>query len=140
MTTASSQELTVGVVGPARSFGPITRTDIVRYAGASGDFNPIHHDESFATSAGFATVFSMGMFQAALLATYVTDWLGAEGVRRYAVRFREQVWPGDELTCSGRIAAIQDQTEGGRRATVELECRRQTGGLAITGTAEFLIG
>lgn len=126
--------LAVGDAAEPRTFGPITRTDIVRYAGASGDFNPIHHDEHFATSAGFPTVFSIGMYQAALLATFATDWLGAENVRRFTVRFKEQVWPGDELTCNGTVTAID-----GDQVTVELTCTRQTGGVAIGGEAVFLV-
>lgn len=131
--------ITVGDTTEARVFGPITRTDIVRYAGASGDFNPIHHDEQFATKAGFPTVFSIGMYQAALLATFATDWLGAENVRRYTVRFREQVWPGDELTCAGTVTAVDPAPDGGRLVTVELTCTRQTGGVAIGGEATFLV-
>jgi acyl dehydratase len=129
--------VTVGETTEPRSFGPITRTDIVRYAGASGDFNPIHHDETFATGAGFPTVFSIGMFQAALLATFATDWLGAENVRRFGVRFKEQVWPGDELTCTGIVTKVEP-TDEGELVEVELNCTRQTGGVAIVGTASFL--
>ena len=124
----------VGDAAEPRTFGPITRTDIVRYAGASGDFNPIHHDEHFAKAAGFPTVFSIGMYQAALLATFATDWLGAEHVRRYTVRFREQVWPDDVLTCTGTVTAVEDGL-----ATVELTCTRQTGGVAIAGEAVFAV-
>lgn len=127
----------VGDSAERRTFGPLTRTDIVRYAGASGDFNPIHHDEHFAQAAGFPTVFSVGMFQAALLATFATDWLGADTVRRYTVRFSEQVWPGDELTCDGTVTAVESTPEG-ERVEVELTCRRQTGGVAISGSAVFL--
>src|SRR5580693_5058985 len=93
----TTRDLAVGHTLPPRTFGPLTRTDFVRYQGASGDFNPIHHDEEFARSAGFETVFSVGMLQAGLLATYCTDLLGAANVRRFKVQFREQVWPGDEL-------------------------------------------
>ena len=133
-----SLDLTVGDTAEPRTFGPITRTDIVRYAGASGDFNPIHHDEGFATAAGFPTVFSIGMFQAALLATYATDWLGAEAIRRFTVRFQEQVWPDDELTCSGTVTAVEvDGAE--TRVEVDLVCTRQTGGTAIAGSASFLL-
>jgi acyl dehydratase len=128
----------VGDAAEPRSFGPITRTDIVRYAGASGDFNPIHHDEHFAQHAGFPTVFSIGMYQAALLATFATDWLGAENVRRYTVRFKEQVWPDDVLTCAGRVTAVEEGDDG-RRVTVELTCTRQTGGVAIGGEAVFVV-
>jgi len=116
----------------ARVFGPITRTDVVRYAGASGDFNPIHHDDEFAAKAGYPSVFSIGMFQAALLATFATDWLGAEKIRRYAVRFRDQVWPGDELTCEGRIESVSENA-----IEVALVCKRQTGTVAVTATASF---
>lgn len=128
----------IGDTAEPRSCGPITRTDIVRYAGASGDFNPIHHDQTFAERAGFPTVFSIGMYQAALLATFATDWLGAESIRRYGVRFLEQVWPDDVLTCEGTVTAVTP-TDDGLRVDVELVCRRQTGGTAIAGTATFVI-
>jgi acyl dehydratase len=124
--------VSVGDTAEPRTFGPITRTDIVRYAGASGDFNPIHHDETFATAAGFPTVFSIGMYQAALLATFATDWLGADTIRRFTVRFQEQVWPGDELTCNGTVTKVD-----GASVEVELTCTRQTGGVAISGSAAF---
>jgi acyl dehydratase len=130
--------VSLGDSAEARTFGPVTRTDIVRYAGASGDFNPIHHDETFATAAGFPTVFSIGMYQAAILATYATDWLGAEAIRRFTVRFSEQVWPGDLLTCTGRVVGVEE-TGDGLRVEVELACTRQTGGTAISATAAFAI-
>ena len=75
--TEGAPRPSVGDRGPQRSFGPPARTDIVRYAGASGDFNALHHDEQVARAAGFPAVFSMGMFQAGLPATYATDCLGA---------------------------------------------------------------
>lgn len=127
--------IAVGDAAEPKVFGPITRTDIVRYAGASGDFNPIHHDQSFAEKAGFPTVFSIGMFQAALLAGYATDWLGAANVRRFTVQFREQVWPDDTLTCTGVVAAVE-----GDEVEVDLTCTRQTGGVAIKGSARFVVG
>ena len=134
---------TVGVPAPGvtarrRLFGPITRTDIVRYAGASGDFNPLHHDESYARAAGFPTVFSMGMFQAGLLATFATDWLGADTLRRFSVRFKEQVWPDDVLVCEGQVIAVTQEGDASR-VTVELTCTRKGGGVAVTGTGEFLL-
>ncbi|MFI5693817.1 MaoC/PaaZ C-terminal domain-containing protein [Kribbella sp. NPDC051586] len=137
MTTAAPV-LTVGDTAWSTTFGPLTRTDIVRYAGASGDFNPIHHDEEFARSAGFPSVFSIGMLQASLLATFATRWLGADGVRRFAVRFREPVWPGDVLTCSGRVTAAEPAGDG-QRIEVELTCTRQNGSVAVSGTAVFVV-
>jgi acyl dehydratase len=121
-----------------RAFGPITKTDIVRYQGASGDFHPLHHDEDFARAAGFHGVFAVGMMHAGYLASYVVERFGAENVRRFRVRFREQVWPGDTLTCSGRVVAGSPLPDGRESLTVELQVRRQTGGVAAEGLAEVL--
>lgn len=138
MTVVPASIPAEGAVAPARVFGPITRTDIVRYAGASGDFNPIHHDEDYARRVGYPTVFSMGMLQAAMLATYATDWLGAETIRRFEVRFQEQVWPGDTITCSGVVTSVVPETDA-VRILVDLSAVRQTGGVAIRGTAIFVL-
>ncbi len=116
------------------TFGPLTRTDFVRYQGASGDFNPIHHDEGFATAAGFPTVFSVGMLQAGILGGYVTDRVGAENVRKFGVQFREQVWPDDVLMCSGTVVKRYEE-EGEDRVDIDLVVTRQTGGTAIKGWA-----
>ncbi len=131
-------DLAEGTKAESRSFGPLTRTDFVRYQGASGDFNPIHHDEEFAKSAGFPTVFSVGMLQAGILATFATDWLGAENVRRFTVQFREQVWPGDTLVCSGEVVKRYEE-DGERKVDVELTCDREGGGTAIRGSATFVV-
>lgn len=121
-----------------RTFGPLTRTDFVRYQGASGDMNPIHHDDEFATAAGLPGVISVGMYQAGLLATWATDWLGAENVRKYRARFRDMVLPGDVLTCSGTI--VQEYfIDGEQHVDIELTCSRQTGGVAIQAWATFAL-
>lgn len=127
----------IGDVADARRFGPITRTDIVRYQGASGDFHPLHHDDPFAVAAGFPTVFSVGMLQAGLLATFATDWLGAENLRRFTVRFQEQAWPGDILVCAGVVTEASGPPDA-TRVTVELTCARHLGGIAVRGDAEFV--
>jgi acyl dehydratase len=132
-------ELTIGTEAPSRTFAPLTRTDFVRYQGASGDFHPLHHDEPFAQATGFPSVFSVGMLQAGLLASYVTEWLGVEGLRRFKVRFADQVWPGDELTCTATVTGIAELPDGGRRVTVELLCQRQTGSAALKGDADFVL-
>jgi acyl dehydratase len=130
--------LEIGSAAPPREFGPLTTQMFVRYSGASGDLNPIHYDDSFAKKAGYPSVFSQGMHQAALLATFANDWLGAENVRRFLVRFRDQVWPVDVLTCTGAVVGV-DAGDGGRVVRVELSCARQTGAVAITGEADFLL-
>lgn len=122
---------------PPLVVGPLTRTDFVRYQGASGDMNPLHHDETFARKAGYDTPLAVGMLNAGLLATYATDWLGAETVRRFRVRFAEQAWPGDVLTCAGEIA--REYEEGGEaRVDVELTCTREDGAIAVKAWATFV--
>jgi acyl dehydratase len=119
--------------------GPLTRTDLVRYAGASGDFNPIHHDERFALAAGLPAPLSLGMLQASLLATWATNWLGAQNIRRFRVRFADRVFPGDTLTCSGRVTSSTVDDDGCTTYDVELECATQTGAVAVRGWATFVL-
>jgi acyl dehydratase len=97
----------------------LTRTDLVRYAGASGDYNPMHHDEIIATSAGQPSVFGHGMFSMGFLASALTDYVGLDNLVRYKVRFSRQTWPGEELRT--RIVVKGKRTEGGRNL-VDLDC------------------
>lgn len=133
---ADPAALRVGDHAAPRSFDPLTRTDFVRYQGASGDLNPIHHDEQFAQAAGYPTVFGVGMLSAGLLATFATDWLGVEAIRRFTVRFREQVWPGDELTCSAEVTGVA-RADGELVVELGLACVTQAGAKALAGSAEF---
>jgi acyl dehydratase len=139
VTTPSWDELDIGATPEPRAYGPVSRTDIVRYVGATGDFNPIHHDEEFARRAGFPTVFSPGLYQAGVLAGFATDWLGPANVRRISVQFRTQVWPGDVLVCTGAVAA---RTESGGSRTVDIDLRatvESSGEPAVIATATFVV-
>jgi acyl dehydratase len=112
--------------------GPITRTDIVRFAGASGDFNPLHHDEERARAAGFPGVFAMGQLQAGMLSRLATDWLGLRAIRSYRVRFSAKVWPGDMLLLRGREEARYREEETGEELVhCVLEAVRQEGEVAV---------
>jgi acyl dehydratase len=128
--------LTVGREREAFVDRPLTLTDFVRYQGASGDMNPIHHDPEFARRGGYDQPFAVGMLAAGVLGTYVTDWLGAANIRKFRVRFREQAWPGDVLTYSGRVAALREK-DGATYADLELAVTRQTGGIHLQGWATF---
>lgn len=130
--------LDIGQEAPEFTYPALTRTDFVKYQGASGDFHPLHHDETFALATGFPTVFSVGMLQASMLASYVTDWLGVEDIRRFKIRFAEKVWPGDELVCNAKVVDIFEG-EDGRRVRIEMTCARKPGVFALVGDAEFLI-
>lgn len=128
MTTEKVEaNLTVPPAPEVWTVGPVTRTDFVRYQGASGDMNPIHHDEEFAKAAGFPTPFSVGMFQAGLVGTWATDWLGAANVRNFRVRFQAQVWPGDTLTIGGEVERTYRTEEGEARVDLALYCDRVGG-------------
>jgi acyl dehydratase len=111
----------------------LTRTDLVRYAGASGDFNPIHHDEHFAGAAGNPTVFGHGMLTAGLVARCITDFVGAGSLRRYKVRFATRVWPGDTITCAGRVTKRYEDA-GESRIDGEVTATTQRGETAVSGT------
>lgn len=111
-----------------RVVGPVTRTDFVRYAGAGGDFNPLHHDDEYARNLGLPSVFGMGMWTAGLLASFVGDWIGVGAVRSLDVRFRSAVWPGDEL-----ILGINTLDHAGVRAITVTAGEAQR----ITGTVRM---
>lgn len=123
---------------PERVIGKVTVSDIVRYAGAGGDFNPIHHDLEFAKLAGQENVFTMGMWQGGVLATAAADWLGPQNVRRYKCRFKERVWPGDKMICKGKVREVRE--EGGERlADLDLLVERGNGAVAVEGEATFVV-
>ena len=137
-TTITWDDLDVGTESPTLEDGPLTVTDFVRYQGASGDMNPIHHDTEFATKAGFPQPFAVGMRQAGVLATLATDWLGPANIRRLKVQWREQAWPGDVLTYSGVVAAKREE-DGQRLVDLEMTVTRQTGGTHLKGWATFVV-
>lgn len=117
------EDAAVGAQAPARSH-TLTRTDLVRYAGASGDFNPMHHDEVQATAAGQPSVFGHGMFSMGMLASAITDFVGPRALAHYQVRFVRQTWPGEVLsTC---IVVTGTHREGDRHL-VDLDVRLVNG-------------
>lgn len=97
---------------PPRRIGPITQTDIVRFAGAGGDFNPLHHDPVVARDAGFESVIAMGQLQAGMLAAFVSDFFGVENLRSFEVKFTAPVRVGDVLDFTGRVSSTEGSTAG----------------------------
>jgi acyl dehydratase len=106
-------------------------SDFVRYAGASGDFNPMHHDDTIATQVGNPSVFGHGMLSMGLAARVVKDWFGPEAVRVLKVRFAKQVWPGDVLTCVATVTGTHDEN-GETLVDLDLSVTNQNGDRAIT--------
>ena len=116
------EDVKEGTEAPSRSH-TLTRTDLATYAGASGDFNPMHHDEVKAKAAGLPSVFGHGMFSAGFLASALTDYVGVGNLARYKVRFTKQTWPDDVLTTKITVRAKRNE---GSRNLVDLDCELVT--------------
>jgi acyl dehydratase len=131
-------DIAVGTTLPAQTFR-VTRFDLVRYAGASGDFNPIHWNERFARSVGLPDVIAHGMFTMAEAARVVTDWLGDPGrLEAYSVRFTRPVpVPDDDagtvIEVSGEVTEILE----GNRAKVMLTATHD--GQKVLGNASAVV-
>ena len=123
----------VGDVIPPFVVSGVTRPDFVRYAGASGDFVPLHYDQTFVEMAGIPTVFAQGMFTAGLLSKALTDYVGIGNVRNFKVQFRTRVWPGDVVTCTGKVTG-KTERDGEKQIEGELSVTNQKGEPAIKGS------
>jgi len=112
---------------------PVDRLQFVKYAGASGDFNRIHFEEAFAQAGGYKSVFAQGMLSMAFLGQLATrDFGGPRALRDLAVRFKAITWPGDVITCGGRVTAVDSAA---RRLTLELWAKNQHGETTCEGSA-----
>lgn len=112
----------------------LTRTDLVQYAGASGDFNPMHHDEVAAQAAGLPSVFGHGMLSMGILGKAVTDYTGIGNLRNYKVRFTKQTWPGEQLTTSVVVTAKREE-DGVKLIDLAVSLANQDGEVKVDGTA-----
>ena len=127
------EDVSVGDTAPVFTH-TLTRADLVEYAGASGDFNPMHTDEVAAKEAGMPSVFGHGMFSAGLLATAMTNWAGVGSVTRYKVRFVKQTWPGEEFRTSISVTAKREE-DGKGLVDVECSLANADGEVKVSGEA-----
>jgi acyl dehydratase len=113
----------------------LSRTQIVQYAGASGDYNPLHSDEPFAREvAGYPGVFAHGMLTMGLTGRALTDWVGDGRLLEFGVRFTAQVWPGDTLTATATVREVGER-DGVPIARIEVVTANQDGAPVMTGAA-----
>jgi acyl dehydratase len=113
MATLRAGELAVGQTFETVVVTDLKRTQIVQYAGASGDYNPLHTDEIYATKiAGYASVFAHGMLTMGLTGQAISALVGPESLLRFGVRFTAQVWPGDTLTVRSTVVRIDEGDDG----------------------------
>ena len=111
------------------------QTQIVMYAGASGDYNPVHSDEVFATKvAGYPTVFAHGMLSMGLTGKMLTNFVGDGRLTKFGVRFVSQVWPGDTLTAKATVEAIR-QEDGRQLVDLTISTVNQDGREVVSGNA-----
>jgi len=133
--TVKRNEIKVGDSKSLVVFDNLTRSQIVMYAGASGDYNPLHSDEVFTTKiAGYPSVFAHGMLSMGATGRVLTDWFGADGLAKYGVRFVNQVWPGDTLTATATVDAVREE-DGAAFADLTVSTVNQDGQPVVTGTA-----
>ena len=112
----------------------LTRTDLVMYAGASGDFNPMHHDEVKAKEAGLPSVFGHGMFSMGLLGKAITDYVGVGNLKRFKVRFTKQTWPGEVLT-SKIVVTGKRKEDGESLVDLDVQLANEAGEVKVAGEA-----
>src|ERR1700761_8498861 len=132
----SASKLKEGDTHTARLVEDLKRTQIVQYAGSSGDYNPLHTDEIFTTKvAGYLSVFAHGMLTMGMTGKMLTDYVGDARLTKYGVRFTNQVWPGDTLDSTATLTEIKD--EGGQKIAVfDVSTVNQDGVVVVSGYAE----
>ena len=134
MSAATMPKLKEGDEMPAFNTPELTRTHFVRYAGTSGDFNPLHHDDEFAVARKMPSVIGHGMLTAGILAQSITRWVGPINVRRFKARFSSSVYPKDVLTCGAKVTKVYEEN-GLSRADLDCWVKNQKGETVLEGSA-----
>ena len=130
-----AQEIKLGDIYEEDIVENLTRTQIVQYAGASGDYNPVHTDEIFATKvARYPSVFAHGMLTMGMTGKAVTNYVGDGRLMKYGVRFSKQVWPGDSLHTKLTVTEIR-QDDGQHFVDIEVETKNDKDEVVLIGTA-----
>jgi acyl dehydratase len=130
--------VSVGDQLPPLTKPPITTTQLVQYAGASGDFNRIHFDDPFAREAGFPSVIAHGMLSMGFFGQLVADWAGGpDRVARLATRFKAVTFPGDVVTVGGEVVT---RDEAARAVELKLWARKSDGTVTLEGGAVVRLG
>jgi acyl dehydratase len=135
----SAKTLKVGDTYEEKVVDNLTRTQIVQYAGASGDYNPIHTDEVYTTKvAGYPSVFAHGMLSMGMTGKMLTNFVGDGRLTKFGVRFTRQVWPGDTLTAKATVEAIREEN-GEHFVDLAVSTVNQDGAEVVNGSASARI-
>ena len=126
-------DVKVGDAIPALVKPPVTLNQLVRYAGASGDFNPLHTDPEVGKRIGTGGIIAHGMFVMGCVGQLMSDYAGPGGLRKFGVRFKSMTHLGDVLTCSGTVTE-KYEAEGEGRVAGEVKVADQKGDVKVVGT------
>jgi acyl dehydratase len=127
-----ASELKVGDTYSECLVEDLKRTQIVQYAGASGDYNPLHTDEVFTTEvAKYPSVFAHGMLTMGMTGRMLTNYVGDGRLTKYGVRFTSQVWPGDTLNSTATVESVGDGL-----VDLKVETTNQNGVVVVSGQAQ----
>lgn len=130
-----ASELNVGDTYSEQLVEDLKRTQIVQYAGSSGDYNPLHTDEVFTTQvAGYPSVFAHGMLTMGMTGRMLTNYVGDGRLKKYGVRFTNQVWPGDTLQATATVEAVREE-DGEHLVDLAVETTNQDGAVVLKGSA-----
>ncbi len=127
--------LKVGDTHSERVVENLSRTQIVQYAGVSGDYNPLHTDDVYTREvAGYKSVFAHGMLTMGLTSKMLSNYVGDGRLTKFGVRFTNQVWPGDTLDASATVEAIREEN-GQTLVDLKLSTTNQDGKEVVSGSA-----
>jgi acyl dehydratase len=125
-----AEQLVAGAEYTAVVVGSLNRTHLAQYAAASGDYHPVHHDDTYAQSIGYPSVFAHGMLTMGLTGSFLERTVGRGTLTHYTARLVGQVWPGDRLTATLRVTGIADGI-----AEITVQTVNQDGAVVLTGSA-----
>lgn len=117
---------------PSLETGPLRQMDLVRYAGASGDFNPIHNDPEFARSVGLDGTIAHGMYVMSQIGRMCSNWVHPLQIKKFSVKFKGMVRPGDKIICKGRVKKKKEE-DGERLLFVDVDALSETGEIRVSG-------
>lgn len=134
-----ASQIKIGDKHTERVVENLSRTQLVMYSGASGDYNPLHSDEVYTTKvAGYPSVFAHGMLTMGMTGKMLTNYVGAGRVTKFGVRFTNQVWPGDTLDSTATVTGVKEEN-GQKLAELDVVTVNQDGKEVVRGTAEARI-
>jgi acyl dehydratase len=127
------EDVQVGDEIPKLVTAPVTHLQLVRYAGASGDFNPLHTDPKIGEMIGTGGIIAHGMLIMGFVGQMLSDYIGPQAIKKFGVRFKGMTHLDDEITCTGTITEKYEENGEGRIAG-KVQAADQTGDIKVTGT------